>query len=91
SFAVFFHTDQSNNDWGFKMSSLACVAAPEEADEEKSEASPANLNPFPVYLGQPPSYASSQRSASGYLWGASTYAESLTAEQARSLACAPAP
>ncbi|CAM9280265.1 unnamed protein product, partial [Ectocarpus sp. 13 AM-2016] len=82
SFAVFFHTDQSNNDWGFKMSSLACVAAPEEADEEKSEASPANLNPFPVYLGQPPSYASSQRSASGYLWGASTYAESLTAEQA---------
>lgn len=47
-----------------------------------AQASTANLNPFPVYLGQPPSYSSSQRSASGFLWGASTYGEALTAEQA---------
>lgn len=46
------------------------------------QASTANLNPFPVYLGQPPSYASSKRSASGYLWRASTYSEALTVEQA---------
>ncbi|CAN0181713.1 unnamed protein product [Pylaiella littoralis] len=90
-FAVFFHTDQSNNDWGFKLTSSACVSAPEELDEAKSEASTANLNPFPVYLGQPPSYASSKRSASGYLWGASTYSEALTAEQVRSLARAAPP
>lgn len=90
-FVVYFHTDQSNNDWGFKMTSAACVSAPEEIDEDKSEASTANLNPFPVYLGQPPSYVSSQRSASGYLWGASTYAEALTAEQVRRLARAPPP
>lgn len=52
SFAVFFHTDQSNNDWGFKMSSLACVAAPEEADEEKSEVRniPAILRIFCTYV-----------------------------------------
>ena len=91
SFVVLFRSDQSNNDWGFKMTSAACVSAPEELDEDKSEASTANLNPFPVYLGQPPAYASSQRSASGYLWGASTYAEALTAEQVRSLAHAPPP
>lgn len=36
-FAVFFHTDQSNNDWGFKLTSSACVSAPEELDEDKSE------------------------------------------------------
>eukprot|EP00752_Nemacystus_decipiens_P002251 g2132.t2 len=91
SFVVYFHTDQSNNDWGFKMTSAACVSAPEELDEDKNEASTANLNPFPVYLGQPPAYASSQRSASGYLWGASTYAVALTPEQVRRLARAPPP
>lgn len=36
-FAVFFHSDQSNNDWGFKLTSSACVSAPEELDEAKSE------------------------------------------------------
>ncbi|CAM9143892.1 unnamed protein product [Scytosiphon promiscuus] len=91
SFTIYFHTDQSNNDWGFKLTSAASVAAPEELDESTSEASKANLNPFPVYLGQPPSYASSQRSASGYLWGASTYDEPLTSEQVRSLARASPP
>lgn len=34
---MFFHTDQSNNDWGFKLTSSACVSAPEELDEAKSE------------------------------------------------------
>ena len=47
------------------------------------QASRANLNHFPVYLGQPPGYVSSRRSASGYLWGASTYADALTVEQVR--------
>lgn len=47
------------------------------------QGSRANLNQFPFYLGQPPGYVSSQRSASGYLWGASTYADALTVEQVR--------
>lgn len=42
-----------------------------------------DLNPFPVYLGQPPNYVSSQRSARGYLWRASTFADALTAEQVK--------
>lgn len=42
-----------------------------------------NLNDYPVYLGQPPSYVSSQKSANGYLWGASTYTGALNAEQVK--------
>ncbi len=37
SFAVLFRSDQSNNDWGFKMIAAACVAAPEEVDQDKNE------------------------------------------------------
>lgn len=37
SFGVYFHTDQSNNDWGFRMTSAACVASPEEIDEDTNE------------------------------------------------------
>lgn len=42
-----------------------------------------NLNDYPVYLGQPPSYVSSQKSANGYLWGASTFTGALAAEQVK--------
>lgn len=45
-----------------------------------------DLNPFPIYLGQPPGDVSSMNSPKGFMWGAKTFARALTSEQVGLLA-----
>jgi hypothetical protein len=74
-FRVLFRSDRSNQDWGFKLIATirrregGPVIAELNADNARDagEAAVRDLNPTPVYLGQPPSYVGSYRAAQGLL------------------------
>ena len=65
-FVVYFKSDGSNNDWGYR---IICVA---EKNNEHDETKPMieNLNSMPFYIGQTPTYVDnlpSTPSAAGYI------------------------
>jgi hypothetical protein len=57
SFNLFFHSDGSNNDWGWK---LTVVAEMPTAEANANEASAVLLNDKPLYIGQIPFYAAAE-------------------------------
>lgn len=64
-FRVFFHSDGSNQGWGFKL--IAVPKVPRQPGEKNDATDIPDLNPAPFYIGQTPSYVSSECSAEAML------------------------
>jgi hypothetical protein len=82
-FRVYFHSDGSNNDWGFKLTAKARTRVDSSAVSDVTD-----VNSFPFYLGQTPSYASSLKGAEGSLGHLVLFRSVLTNEQVQALASA---
>ena len=75
-FEMFFHSDGSNTEWGFKATITAYV----EAAEADSAMASAEVNAHPFFLGQPPATASPLRSAKCALSNICVVNEAVDAE-----------
>jgi hypothetical protein len=77
SFVVYFHSDGSNNDWGFSLSAEGVCAVYEEPTGDEPES--ADLNAFPWYFGQPPFRVTSRRTIDrGWMAGVHVFNEALS-------------
>lgn len=81
-FIVHFHSDGSNNDWGFKLTAVASI--PVSADEIE-EPTIEVLNNLPIYIGQPPSYVSNARTAEVFVGGVHMFSSALPFDKIRKM------
>ena len=77
-FVIYFHSDLRNNDWGYKFTVRAEL--PHESLSMKADGA-FDLNPAPIYIGQPPSYASSSRAATVNICSFNVYEHALGARE----------
>jgi hypothetical protein len=86
SFVIHFKTDNSNNDWGYKMT--ITVEKIKEVDDSKPMLK--MLNDKPIYIGQMPTYvhniSSSPNAVDGSISRLSVFTYSLLADQIASMA-----
>jgi len=80
-FVVYFKSDGSNNDWGYKIN----IAVEKQSKEQDTEKMIDVLNDKPFYIGQMPAYVNNLRSSSksinGLLSNLSVYPRSLSHEE----------
>jgi len=79
-FRVFFHSDGSNQDYGFHFKAVAKLM-------DNGDGLPDNpiqdLNPHPLYIGQPPSYITRKRGALGMLARLAIFPDTLSSDDVK--------
>jgi hypothetical protein len=83
SFVVYFHSDGSNNDWGFKM---ICTPTIPRSDNDEDDITVTELNSFPLYIGQTPSHIAPYRGFTGSVFQMNLFKEALNDGQVTALA-----
>ena len=92
SFLVFFHSDGTNNDYGFRLSAEGKQPFFPQAEELRGAGPCDDVNPCPMYIGQPPLHASKRKTVhGGAIARVRVWRRPLLAEEVESLARDPPP
>ena len=81
-FVIYFKSDGSNNDWGYKINCIADIVV----DVDDREATLTSLNNMPLYVGQCPIYVGAERAAEVAMYSLRVYKTALQSTDVEKLA-----